>query len=224
MPRQVPDYLAFFLAVILSSPALGAEDGSKAVTIAPAASKDAAPPEATTGDVTVSWKGGQLLFPDAGGKTSGLRVRCMGSVTIEGKGITARAANLDVTIDAKEATATAANLSLRCTGDVTIEWKGFTARAADLQYHAEKNLLTLSSGGRPSGCTFRSKNADGTCSLLIAQQISLSPFSSKVNCVGVTEYKAAAGPTDSAYPYQPVVPPAGPYPSVAPAPGPAITY
>ena len=221
MPRRVPSNLALFVAILLSSPALAVEGKSTAATTASAADKDPASSEAAAGDINVSWKGGQLVFPDTGGKPSDLRVRCTGSVTVEGNGITAKTADLNLTIEKKAAAPKALNLSLRCTGDVTIQWRGFTARAANLQYNAEKNLWTLSSGGRPNGCTFRSKNSDGTCSLLIAEQISISPLGNKVDCVGVKEYKAAAGPADDVYPSVPAGVPMLAPTTYAPPPYPA---
>jgi hypothetical protein len=69
--------------------------------------------------------------------------------------------------------------------------------AADLQYNSDKDLFMLSSGGKLNGCILRSKNKDGTNSVLIADQISLSPSSCKVSCVGVKEYRVvdASSPT-----------------------------
>ncbi|MGA2257307.1 MAG: hypothetical protein ABSG53_21840, partial [Thermoguttaceae bacterium] len=152
-------------------------------------------PEATGGEITVSWKGGQLVFPETSSKESGLKLRCTGNVMIEGKGLTVKANDLDATIEGKGVIPKASDVTLRCAGTVVIEWKGFTAIAADLQYNAEKDLFTLSSGGKSNGCVFRSKNKDGTTSVLIADQISLSPSSSKVSCVGVKEYKVVDAST-----------------------------
>ena len=213
MQRQVPKYLAIFLAVMICGPAVWADENPKAaktgkevhervlqVEIAKTDPSDGkkdesavAVPEATGGDVTVSWRGGQLSFPDTSGKASGLRLRCTGNVIIKGKGVTAKTTDLDVTIEEKGVIPTASNLSLGCTGSVMIEWKGFTAVAPALQFDAERAVLSLSSGGKPNGCILGSKNKDGTNAVLIAEQISLSPSSNRVSCVGVREYRAADG-------------------------------
>jgi hypothetical protein len=239
MQRQVPANLLIVLAVIICGPAVWADENPKAAKTgnevqrqvreppladqtsevaetSPSNVKKAESavvvPEATGHEVTVSWKGGQLFFPEAGGKASGLRLRCAGIVMIKGKGVTAKTSDLDVTIEEKGVIATASNLSLGCTGSVMIEWKGFTAMASDLQYDAEKDLLTLSSGGKPMGCILRPENKDGTNALVIADQISLSPSGSRVNCVGVREYRAVdrstTGQLQAAF-----LPPAPSYPA-----------
>jgi len=179
-------------------------------------SVDTPVPEATKGKITVAWKNGQLCFPDTSEKASGLRLQCSGNVMIEGKGITAKVTNLDVTITGQDSLKKAAGLSFRCAGGVRIEWKGMTMDAADLKYDGEKCLLTLS-GDKSRPCILRQKNSDGTGSVLIAKQISLSSCGRTVECVGMTELRtvetfsnisSASGP---AY-FPPAVP------AVAPAP------
>ncbi len=234
MQRQFPEYLAIFLAVIICGPAVWADENPK---VAKTDTSDVeydksavAVPQATAGEITVSWKGGQLTFPEASSKESGLKLRCIGNVMIEGKGFTAKGNQLDLIIAGNEVIPKASDVSFRCAGSVTIEWKGFTAMAADLQYNAEKDVLFLSSGGKANGCVLRSKNKDGTNSVLIADQISLSPSSSKVSCVGVKEYKAVEAttpmmPTARFIPGPPVgspVTPPGDYPpSSYTTPGPS---
>ena len=240
MQRQVPEYLAILLAIIICGPAVWAGENPNAaktgkevhervlqVEIAKTDPSDVKKdesavvvPEATGCDVTVSWKGGQLSFPDTSGKASGLRLRCRGNVMIKGKGITAKMPDLEVTIEERGVIRAASNLSLGCTGSVMIEWKGFTAMAPGLQYDAEKDILALSSGGKPNGCILGSKNKDGTNAVLIADQISLSPSSNRVTCVGVREYRAADGSSIGQFQAALRYPVAGYYP---PGYGPPVT-
>ena len=218
MQRQFPEYLVICLAVLICGTAVWADDKPELVKTGPSDVKKSesvvAVPEAPEGEITVSWKGGQLVFPETSGKESGLKLHCTGKVMIDGKGLTIKANDLDVTIAEKGVISKVSDVSLRCTGTVTIEWRGFTAMAADLQYNSDKDLFMLSSGGKPNGCILRSKNKDGTNSVLIADQISLSPSSSKVSCVGVKEYRAV----DAGYPISPASP--GYFPPGYVAPGP----
>lgn len=249
MQRQVPAYLAIFLAVIICGPAVWADENPKAAKTGkevqrqaheplladqtPEVAKtgpsdvkrDESAPDAAGGDVTVSWQGGRLFFPDTSGKASGLRLRCTGNVMIKGKGVTAKTTDLDVTIERKGVIRAASSLSLECAGSVTIEWKGFTAMAPALKYDAEKEVLALSSAGNPRGCILASKNKDGTHAVLIADQISLSPASNRVSCLGVREYRAADSSTQPIHPAY-GTPPSTPGMPCAPGifPGPGVSY
>jgi len=107
---------------------------------------------------------------------SGFRLRAKGVVTLEEKGLTATATDLDVMIEEKGATAKTADmkasgLRLRCTGEVMIEGKGFTGRAAELQYDAERDFLMLSGG--KTDCTLWGRNNVGKTSILKSEKIIL---------------------------------------------------
>jgi len=225
MRRRGSEYLAVLFAVSICGPAIGADEKPSSAKTGPSNTKEdrnaVAVPEAAAGDITVSWKDGQICFPATSEKTSELKLQCSGNVMIEGKGIRAKATNLEVTIAEEHVLTNVAGLSFQCKGGVRIEWKGMTMEATELKYDGEKCLVTLS-GGKSGSCILRRKNSDGTSSILIAEQISLSPFSSKVDCVGMREYRAV----DTSPNYPPAVSGAtympGPYPisvpSVAPSP------